>query len=275
MLSIEEIKLTISALKKLRDTKNWEDCIDSYLKKLEELARRVDAYNDDQIQQLDKTKDWYQQELDWTHNRKKHLYDELLDKMIESKIFQFAKAGKTANMQNSLEIGPGYGRYSKMFLSWRLNYFLDLLPTCETKIKKKFHPPHHKYIKFYTTLRCDCSPIPTNSCNFVFSWNTFTFFTQKHINEYLGDMKRVMLPGGYALIHYANCEYDKDLHEAKRGYWNFNTKTDMHKMIQSHGYDIIESDQFKQGANYVIFKKLGNLNPVLYQVLEMPLDKEK
>ena len=46
-------------------------------------------------------------------------------------------------------------------------------------------------------------------------------------------------------------------------------------MIQSHGYDIIESDQFKQGANYVIFKKVGNLNPVLYQVLEMPLDKEK
>ena len=82
----KEIKLTITALKKLRDTKNWEDCIDSYLKKLEELARRVDAYNDDQIQQLDKTKDWYQQELDWTHNRKKHLYDELLDKMIESKI---------------------------------------------------------------------------------------------------------------------------------------------------------------------------------------------
>ena len=272
MLSIEEIKLTIKTLRQLRH-KNFDEFIEQYLDKLEDLARQVDANNDDQIQQLDKTKDWYLKDIEWRHNRKDHLYDELLEKIIESKIGQFAKAGRAANMYNSLEIGPGYGRFSKKFLAWRLNFFLDILPQCESKIKKKFNPPHFKYLRFYLTDRTNCSAIPTNSCNFVFSWDTFPFFTQKHINEYLGDLKRVMLPGGYAFIHYANCEFDKDLHEAKRGYWNYNTKGEMHKMLKGHGYDVIEMDQFRPGANYVIFQKVGKLNPVVYKVTEIPVEK--
>ena len=111
-----------------------------------------------------------------------------------------------------LEIGPGYGRFSRMFLSWRLNFYLDLLPQCESKIKKLFHPPQYKYIRFYTTDRTTCRDIPTNSCNFVFSWDTFTFFTQIHIERYLRDIHRVILPGGYCFIHYADCQFDFDLH---------------------------------------------------------------
>lgn len=270
MLSIEEIKLTIDTLKKLKK-EDFEAFISKYLKKLETLALEIDAYNDDQIAQLDKTKDWYLKDNEWRHARKESIYEPLLNKLIESKIFQFAKHG--TSLVNSLEIGPGYGRFSTMFKSWRLNFFLDLVPQCESKIKKLFHPKQHKYIRFYTTERTGCDPIPTNSCNFVFSWDTFPFFTQKHINEYLRDIKRIMLPGGYALIHYANCEFDKDLHEAKRGYWNYNTKTAMKKLIEDNGYKVIEMDQFRPGANYVVFQKPGKLNPVLYKVVEIPIEK--
>ena len=86
-------------------------------------------------------------------------------------------------------------------------------------------------------------------------------------------MKRIMLPGGYALIHYANCEFDKDLHEAKRGYWNYNTKTAMKKLIEDNGYKVIEMDQFRPGANYVVFQKPGKDNPVVYKVMDIPLEK--
>lgn len=271
MLSIQEIHLMLKTLKKLKGH-DFDKFIDEYTKILDDLAREVDLYNSQQIDQLDKPKDWYLKDLNWNHERRASVYDPLLDKLIESKIFQFGKMGKSSGMYNSLEIGPGFGRYSRMFLAWRLNFYVDLLPMCESKIKKLFNPKQHKYIKFYTTEKTECPHIPTNSCAFVFSWDTFPFFTQKHIKQYLKDIFRVVLPGGYCLIHYADCHYEKDLHEAQRGYWNFNTKDIMAEIIETTGYKIIEMDQFRPGANYCIFQKPGNLNPVLYKTIIPPSD---
>ena len=269
MLSIEEIKLTISTLKKLKKHQ-FDDFIDQYLTKLKQLAQQVDAYNDSQIAQIDKPKDWYRKDMHWRHNRREDIHDPLLDDMIKTKIGHFAKLGPLSSKYHSLEIGPGFGRYSRMFLAWKLNFFVDLLPECEEKIKKLFNPKHHPYLRFYATDRANCEAVPTNSCNFVFSWDTFPYFSQLHIKDYLRSIYRVMVPGGYAFIHYADCHFDKDLHEAKRGYWKFNTKSEMTALIEECGYSIVETDQFRPRANYVIFKKPGNLNPVLYTTLEIP-----
>ena len=162
--------------------------------------------------------------------------------------------------------------FSKEFRSWTKNYFLDVLPELEHKIRRRFKPPHQKHLKFYLTKDTQCSNIPQGSCNFVFSWDTFVFFTQQHIQQYLHDIKRVLIPGGYCFIHYADCHFDKDLHEAKRGYWNYNTKTAMKKIIQDEGYNIIEMEQFCPGANYAIFKKPGKQNPVIYKINEITID---
>ena len=187
---------------------------------------------------------------------------------MQSKIFQFART----NIYNSLEIGPGNGMFSMDFRSWRLNYFLDVLLDREKVIKKKFNPRHHKYLKFYTTRNTECSNIPQNSCNFVFSWDTFVFFTQQHVQQYLHDIKRVLIPGGYCFIQYADCHYDQELDLAKRGYWNYNTKTAMEKMIKEEGYDVIEMSMVRPGASYAVFQKPGKQNPVVYKVSEITLD---
>jgi hypothetical protein len=179
------------------------------------------------------------------------------------------------DLQNCLEIGPGNGRHVLLLRAWRLMFFTEVLANCKEKIFRKFPPAHQRLLRFYTTDRTACPDIPTNSCNFVFSWDTFTFFTQQHIAEYLRDIHRVILPGGYGFIHYADCDYDADLHEAKRGYWNYNTKSSMKKLLQDAGYDVIEMDQFRPRANYVIFKKPGNTNPVLYKVVEIPVPRDE
>jgi hypothetical protein len=272
MLSIEEIKLLVEKLEKLKN-QDFQKLIDDNLKLLKDLAIAVDVNNQDQIDRLDKTKDWYQQDLEWREKRTEFLYDKLLFTIIENKIKQFAKAGAQSILYNSLEIGPGYGKFSRLFLAWRLNFYVDVLPQCHNKIKALFNPGQRKLVKFYTTNRTACPDIPNNSCNFVFSWDTFPFFTQEHISEYLRDIYRVILPGGYVFIHYANCEYDYDLNEAKRGYWNYNTKSAMTDIIKKCGYDVIEMDQFKSGANYAIFQKPGKDNPVLYKVIEIPAKK--
>jgi len=274
MLSIEEIKLLIEKLEKIK-AHDFQKLIDENLQILKDLAYAVDTNNSEQLERIDKTLDWFRKDEEVKHNVNKDtdFKKDFLYNQVDSKIKQFSKMGASAALYNSLEIGPGYGKFSRCFLAWRLNFFIDLLGECETKLKKKFHPAQHKYIRFYTTNRTNCSDIPNHAVNFVFSWDTFTYFTQEHIKEYLRDIHRVILPGGYVFLHYANCEYDLDLREAKRGYWNYNTKYAMSQIIKDTGYNVIEMEQFSPGANYAIFQKPGKDNPVLYRVIEVPAVK--
>jgi hypothetical protein len=265
MLSIEEIKLLIEKLEKVKG-EDFQKLINDNLRILKDLELTVDANNKEQIDRLDKTLDWFRRDLE--QKRNKDTETPVLTASIVRKIFQFAKT----NIYNSLEIGPGTGRYSKNFRAWRNNYFLEVLPELEAKIRRRFVPLHQKYLKFYLTKDTECSNIPQGSCNFVFSWDTFVFFTQQHIQQYLHDIKRVLIPGGYCFIQYADCHFDYDLHEAKRGYWNYNTKTAMKKIMQDEGYDIIEMSQFCPGANYFICKKPGKVNPAIYKINEITID---
>ena len=265
MLSIEEIKLLIEKLECVKK-EDLQKLVDSNLKILKDLALAIDANNDEEINRLDKTVEWFN--IDVEQKRNKPVVDLMLYRTIQTKIFQFAKS----SIYNSLEIGPGTGMFSKEFRAWRLNYFLDILPGTQEKIRRRFNPGGQKYLKFYITNKTDCSNIPQNSCNFVFSWDTFVFFTQEHIQQYLRDIKRVLIPGGYVFIQYADCHFDHDLAQAKRGYWNYNTKTAMKKIIKEEGYEIIELTQFKPGANYTIFKKPGKENPAVYKIDEITID---
>lgn len=265
MLSIEEIKLLIEKLEKVKK-EDLQELIDSNLKILKDIELAVDANNSEVINRMDKTPEWFKKDVE--QKRSKPVVDNYLEKMITTKIFQFART----DMYNSLEIGPGVGTFSKCFRAWRLNYFLEILPELEHKIRRRFNPGGQKNLRFHTTNNTNCADIPQGSCNFVFSWDTFVFFTQDHIKQYLVDIKRVLIDGGYCLIQYADCHYDHDLDEAKRGYWNYNTKTAMEQIIIDAGYEIVEMNQFRPGANYAIFRKPGKQNPFVYKISEIKLD---
>jgi len=265
MLSIEEIKLLIEKLEKVKK-EDLQKLIDSNLKILKDLELAVDANNSMIINRLDKTPEWFLRDLD--QKKKVPTVDPVTQRQVQSKIFQFAKT----NIYHSLEIGPGDGMFSMDFRTWKSNFFLDILLDREKPIRKFFPKQHQKYLKFYSTRDTDCSNIPQGSCNFVFSWDTFVFFTQKHVKQYLQDIKRVLIPGGYVFIQYADCHYDQELDLAKRGYWNYNTKTAMTQIIKDEGYELVEMNQFKPGASYAIFRKPGKQNPVVYKVSEITLD---
>ena len=265
MLSIEEIKLLIEKLEKVKE-QDLQELIESNLKILKDLELAVDANNSMIINRLDKTPEWFLRDLD--QKKKVPTVDPVTQRQVQSKIFQFAKT----NIYHSLEIGPGDGMFSMDFRTWKSNFFLDILLDREKPIRKLFPRHHQKYLKFYSTHDTDCSNIPQGSCNLVFSWDTFVFFTQKRIKQYLQDIKRVLIPGGYVFIQYADCHYDQELDLAKRGYWNYNTKTVMTQIIKDEGYELVEMNQFKPGASYAIFRKPGKQNPVEYKVSEILLD---
>ena len=265
MLSIEEIKLLIEKLEKVKK-EDLQELIDSNLKILKDLELAVDANNKEILNRMDKTPEWFAKDLE--QKKQNPIVDPILARQIQTKIFQFARS----NLYNSLEIGPGNGMFSVDFKAWRQNFFLDITHKVATDIMEKFTPRHRKYLKFFKTRNTECSNIPQGSCNFVFSWDTFVFFTQQHVQQYIHDIKRVLIPGGHCFIQYADCHYDQELELAKRGYWNYNTKTAMTQMIIDEGYEVVEMNQFRPGASYAIFRKPGNQNPVVYKVSEFTLD---
>ena len=265
MLSIEEINLLIEKLERAKE-QDFKKLIETNLKILKDIKVAVDANNQEEINRVDKTKAWYA--IDNDQKRERPVVEHQLYLTIQKKIMQFAKDNK----YNSLEIGPGTGMFFKEFRSWRLNYFLELLPDLEQKLRRRLPPLHQKYLKFFNTQSTECDDIPAGSCNFVFSWDTFVFFTQNHVQHYLHDIKRVLIPGGYVFMQYADCHFDRDLSMSKTGYWAYNTKTAMTKMIEDEGYEVVEMNQFKPGANYAIFRKPGKQNPVVYKIDEIKLD---
>ena len=46
----------------------------------------------------------------------------------------------------------------------------------------------------------------------------------------------------------------------------------MEQMSKDTGYEVVETNQFRSGANYAIFRKPGKQNPVVYRVSEITLD---
>jgi len=266
MLSIEEIVLMIEKLEKLRGT-DFDRLIDDNLKILKDLQKVVDTNNAKLSGSREKTVGWFTRDLANKRNKQRNL---LLERTIQLKIYQFSKA----NIYSSLEIGPGNGDFSMDFRKWKSNYFVDVIPGYEKTIRSKFPPAHQKYLNFLKTEpeQADLSVIPSNAINFVFSWDTFVFFDQKLINEYLEKIYGLLVPGGFCFIQYADCHYDLDLTNAKNGYWRYNNKNEMSRIIEGQGYRIIEMNQFCPGANFAIFQKPGNQKTQVYKISEITLD---
>ena len=138
MLSIEEIKLLIEKLEKVKK-EDLQELIDSNLKLLKDIELAVDANNKQVINRLDKTPEWFKQDL--ALKLQSPFVDHVTKKQVQSKIFQFSRS----DIYNSLEIGPGNGMFSMDFRAWRLNYYLDVLANREKVIRTMF-PPQHQNI---------------------------------------------------------------------------------------------------------------------------------
>ena len=67
MLSIEEIKLLKEKLLKLKGT-DWEKFLNEQIQILTDIELAVDANNQEVIDRLDKTPEWFQKDLDYKVN---------------------------------------------------------------------------------------------------------------------------------------------------------------------------------------------------------------
>jgi ubiquinone/menaquinone biosynthesis C-methylase UbiE len=107
-----------------------------------------------------------------------------------------------------LEIAPGHGRITQ-FLSILASELLvvDLNPNCIRKTREKLG---HHVLAYFTNNGNDLPRVRNNSQDLVFSYDSFVHFHKNVTDDYLGEIYRVLKPGGRGYIHHSWLEGGSD-----------------------------------------------------------------
>jgi len=142
-----------------------------------------------------------------------------------------------------LEIAPGFGRITQ-FLSILAGELLvvDLNPICIQKTKEKLG---HHVLAYFVNDGKSIPSVRKNSQDLVFSYDSFVHFHKNVIDEYLGEIYRVLKPGGHGFIHHSWLYGGNDLSFNNiAGRSNMNPD-DFKFMVESHGMEIISQTQIQ------------------------------
>ena len=111
------------------------------------------------------------------------------------------------NRHVCLEIGPGGGVWTNsLSLKFSEVYAIDVIPRSD-KLNNS--------IKYFEVDSFDysCSNIPDNSMDFVFSFGVFCHLPNSANDEYVKNVKRVLKPGGNAVLMFADWDTHPPLNE--------------------------------------------------------------
>jgi len=136
------------------------------------------------------TYDWGDQGEEWTPSEawKQGLVDEVLHKYIIP--------GKTV-----LEIGPGAGRWSELLqrLAQKL-VLVDISDRCIELCRERL--AGYDNIEYHVNDGSSLGFLPSTSIDYVWSFDVFVHIEPRETASYLGEIKRVLAPGGRAIIHH-------------------------------------------------------------------------
>jgi ubiquinone/menaquinone biosynthesis C-methylase UbiE len=156
-----------------------------------------------------------------------------------------------------LEIGPGGGRWTQFLVGAREVVLVELNTQFFRYLRKRFRK-HKRKLTFYETSGFELEGIDDGSIDFVFSFGTFVHIDPEGIDDYLGEIARVLRPGGMCTIQYA--DRDKPyLHTVPdfAGFSDMNTPR-LESLVLARGFEIAEHDRaLLDHSNIVVIR-----NPV-------------
>jgi SAM-dependent methyltransferase len=102
-----------------------------------------------------------------------------------------------------LEIGAGGGRFTEILLpKCRRLIASDTSPTMLKLLRKRF--PHDTKIEYLLLDGKGLSGVDARSVDAAFSWGVFVHLQHWDIYNYIQELKRVLRPGGKAIIQHPN-----------------------------------------------------------------------
>ncbi len=107
------------------------------------------------------------------------------------------------NCDTLLEIGAGGGRFTEVLLpKCRKLIASDTSPAMLKLLQKRF--PKESKIEYLLLDGKGLSGVPSGSVDRAFSWGVFVHLQHWDIYNYIQELKRVLKPGGKAIIHHPN-----------------------------------------------------------------------
>lgn len=100
----------------------------------------------------------------------------------------------------AVEIGSGGGRWTRFFQPAKLLYSIDATAKSEELIRKVCDC---KRFRFLLSPDGNLPAIPAAIVDYVFSFDTFVHFEPELFDAYVGEIARVLKPGGILHLHYA------------------------------------------------------------------------
>ncbi len=136
--------------------------------------------------------------------------ESLIERMIRPHV------GQTRNV---IEIAPGHGRWSEVLVpNSAFCTLVDLSSECLVKCRKRF--ASHSNVEYFLTTGTALPRYCTGQIDFVWSYDSFVHMAPEIVADYLGEIARVLRPGGLAILHHANISelssHDQDKHPGWR-----------------------------------------------------------
>lgn len=132
----------------------------------------------------------------------------------------------------ALEIGPGGGRWTRYLLGFKTLYVVDFYPELLNEVRRNFHRPNMHLIK---NSGSDFPGVPDGSVDFIFSWGCFVHLDLPIIQSYIQNMKRILSPGGSALIEYSD---SNKIMSRENPSFTDNSPEKMRKIVLDAGFHI-------------------------------------
>jgi SAM-dependent methyltransferase len=163
-----------------------------------------------------------------------------------------------------LEIGPGGGRWTQFLMDAREVVLVELNSEFFPYLQERFGNRNTK-LRPYQTSGFELEGIESGSIDFVFSFGTFVHISPDGIDQYLGEIRRVLRPGGTATIQYADRSKKFFANAAVEGYHGFSDMDGpkMESLLHKHAFEIVAHDRSAlKHSNVVVFRAPGAGHPV-------------
>ena len=173
-----------------------------------------------------------------------------LSKVVKNQLRPYVKPDSVV-----LEIGAGGGRWTQFLIGAREVVVAELNPQFFRYLKKRFKDDQAK-LRFYQTSGYELKGIDGESIDFVFSFGTFVHIDPEGIDEYLGEIHRVLKPGGNATLQYA--DRTKPYFKGRDNWDGFSDMNGpkMEAMLAARGFTLVQHDQsLLKHSNVVVFKR--------------------
>jgi ubiquinone/menaquinone biosynthesis C-methylase UbiE len=202
--------------------------------------------------------DWSRRGEEWTTSPewKRALVDGLLSRHV--------RPGSTV-----LEIGPGAGRWSEILqpLARRL-VLVDVSPACLASCRQRFETCTNVEYRLASGSRL--SFLDDSSVDFIWSYDVFVHINPVDTERYLEEFERVLVPGGYGVIHHPGTTYASP-EDRKSGWRSHMTDRLFARLAAKAHLQVVEQSGalvHRQGDVITVITKPGGRNPSPAKVIE-------